>query len=211
MPDATATVRPRFFFFVNGILTVPEDQNDWNARAVTWIESQRFQFADRFEYFSDAVFRRLFQASRVAACEKILANYIGFDIVLVGHSNGADIICRLLAENLLKVSQVHLISAAAEADFDKNGLNVALYSEKVGKVFLYGSHNDHALQAAQATQWLAPLGLGYGSLGRTGPLNVAEGVAARVVQTWRDDFDHGSWFLPANFAATMTAILEASQ
>ena len=214
MPALSAVppaVRPRFYLYINGILTSPEDRHAWTDRAVTWTESHYGHLADRYEYFSGALTRRLFQSARVRDCSIRLQQYSGVERVVVGHSNGADIACRLLQEESqpsLELHSLHLIAAAAEADFEKNGLNHALLTGRLGHVYLYCSRNDAALRLAQATQIFSFLGLGYGSLGRTGPRNVDPRIADRITITWRDDFGHSTWFTPAEFAKTMAAVVE---
>ncbi len=206
MPDQSL---PKFYLFINGILTMPEAKSDWNARAVTWAESRYDQLADRYEYLSDAIFRRIFQADRVKNCADILDAYVPeHELIVVGHSNGADIAVRLIETTNLKFAEVHLLAAAAEADFEKNGLNAALLSGRIGRLFLYGSHNDEALELALWSEKLAFLGIGYGALGRTGPKNLDPVAARYVTQVWCDAFGHGSWFTPANFADTMAAIVD---
>ena len=203
--------RTRFYLFINGILTLSNGRDAWPDRAVTWVESHYGQLAEKFEYFTDALTRRLFQRARVSECARLLAQYGGQDLILVGHSNGADIVCRLLAAYPeIEIKQIHLLAAAAEADFERNGLNHALLTGRLGTVHLYGSRNDTALKLAQMTEWLRFLGLGYGALGRTGPRNVDDRVTHRVKETWRDDFDHGTWFSPAQFAITMDTLVRAS-
>jgi len=209
MPPASP--RPRFYLFINGILTSPEDRHSWTDRAVTWTESHYGYLSDRYEYFSDALTRRLFQEARVRDCAARLRQYANIDRIVVGHSNGADIACRLLClekEPSLELAALHLLAPAAEADFEKNGLNHALLTGRLGHVHLYCSRNDAALRLAQFTQLFSFLGLGYGSLGRTGPQNVDPRIADRVTVTWRDDFGHSTWFAPAEFAKTMASIVE---
>jgi pimeloyl-ACP methyl ester carboxylesterase len=200
--------RTRFYLFINGILTVPDGHSGWTDRAVTWTESHYGQLAEKFEYFSGALTRRLFQAARVRRCVDLLRNYAGHDLILVGHSNGADIVCRILQEHPeIEVAEAHLFAAAADADFNKNGLNMALLTGRLGWAYLYGSHRDPALRLAQYSEVLGFLGLGYGALGRTGPTHLDERITHRVLQTWRDDFDHSTWFSPAQFAATMDLVV----
>jgi len=202
-----ASARTRFYLFINGILTLSDGRNAWPDRAVTWTESHYGQLAEKYEYFSGALTRRLFQAARVRECAQLLRHYAGHDLILVGHSNGADIVCRLLQTTDIEVSEVHLLAAAAEADFDRNGLNQALLTGRLGSVHLYGSHNDRALELAQFTEIFSFLGLGYGALGRTGPEHIDDRVSHRVTQIWRDDFDHSTWFSPAQFAQTMALVV----
>jgi len=215
MPTSPAP-RPRFYLYLNGILTRPEDRHSWTDRAVTWTESHYGHLADRYEYFSDALTRRLFQAARVRDCSTRLQQYSGVERIVVGHSNGADIACRLLqleddpTTPHLQLTSLHLLAPAAEADFEKNGLNHALLTGRLGHVHLYCSRTDTALRLAQASQLLGFLGLGYGSLGRTGPRNVDPRIADRITLTWRDDFGHSTWFTPAEFARTMSSIIEGA-
>jgi pimeloyl-ACP methyl ester carboxylesterase len=208
MPATPAPARTRFYLFINGILTLSDGRNAWPDRAVTWTESQFAQLAEKYEYFSGALTRRIFQAARVRECAQLLRQYAGHDLIVVGHSNGADIVCRLLQTTPIEIAEVHLLAPAADADFERNGLNEALLTGRLGRVHLYGSHNDRALQLAQVSECLGFLGLGYGALGRTGPKNVDDRIADRVQQVWRDDFDHSTWFSPAQFAATMNLILD---
>ena len=181
-PAPLAPPRTKFYLFINGILTVPDGRTGWVDRAVTWTESHYGQLAEKYEYFSGALTRRLFQGTRVRECAELLENYRGLDLVLVGHSNGADIACRLLQTTTFRFAEVHLIAAAADADFEKNGLNDALLTGRLGRVALYGSHHDGALRLAQLSEALSFLGLGYGALGRTGPKNVDDRIAGRVDQ-----------------------------
>ncbi|MDE1170786.1 MAG: alpha/beta hydrolase [Verrucomicrobium sp.] len=204
--------RTRFYLFINGILTVPDGRTGWTDRAVTWTESHFNQLAEKYEYFCGALTRRLFQWLRVKRCVELLRHYSGHDLVLVGHSNGADIVCRILKEYPeIEVAEIHLVAAAADADFQVNGLNMALLTGRLGRATLYGSHRDGALRLAQVSEAFSFLGLGYGALGRTGPRNVDERIGDRVVQVWRDDFDHSTWFSPAQFAATMDLIVQPSR
>jgi hypothetical protein len=139
-------------------------------------------------------------------------------VVLVGHSNGAEVICRALREVEIgtrgssslqgrhPVAEVHLIAPACEADFDRNGLNAALEYGRVGAVHVYMSGQDRALRLARWSRRLFGwLGLGYGDLGLRGPVNAAGRVFAHREAT----FGHSTWFAGAEFERTMQRILAA--
>lgn len=196
----------KVFIFVNGILTNPGDVNGWTDRAEAWIEQNTNHISTRFEYFSGALTRRIFQTARVRKLEDIAKKYLGDKLILVGHSNGCDIIERFVRRGIYKVHEAHLIAAASEGDFDLNGYNEALKKEKVGKVFVYYSANDKALQKAQFTRsFLKYLGLGYGYMGLTGPMRVNPAVIHKVKGIeW--GVDHSEWLVPTNFDKIMSLI-----
>lgn len=196
----------RTYLFIPGIRQRRDHRKpgDWADRAASWMRAQGHE-AECYEYFSTAIFRRWMgaQNKRVDACREILKGRTG--VTLVGHSNGGDIICRLLKKCPQMVFEsVHLIAPAVTADFRRNGLNEALISGQVDQLFVYGSENDRALWLGGASEkvfgWM---GLGYGDLGRAGPKHVAPAAACRLKPDWRNAFDHSTWFVGDHFARTM--------
>ncbi len=199
----------RVFIFINGILTDPGDAHGWTDRAVAWIQTHTNEVADRYEYFSGALTRRLFQNRRVAEVVEMIDNYSEtHDVVLVGHSNGCDIILRALQRRARAVNCIHLFAAAAEADCRKSGLNQAMKNSPWLKVFITVSRGDEALRIAARTShflfgWL---GLGYGDLGYEGPSNVYYPERIKVLRC--DSMNHGEWFRAGdNFEYSMRAIV----
>jgi pimeloyl-ACP methyl ester carboxylesterase len=179
------------FIFVNGILNMPSDVNGWTDKAEAWIEVNTVHKATRLEYFSDVLFRRLHQESLVDDLGTICERYDDHKIILVGHSNGCDVIVRLIKR------MKHDI---------KNGINAALQETTLGKVTVYWSPRDKALKEAKwSTKLFGWLGLGYGYLGLTGPYNVAKNISHKVSSVERD-FDHSQWFTAKNFDETMLGI-----
>lgn len=199
-------MNPKFYLYVNGILTNPKDTKAWTDRAVIWTESLGKPFTARaYEYFCDAILRRLGQSKRVKDVAAIVEKYdeLGFDVCLVGHSNGADIICRLLQDYDLKVKEIHLVAGACERDCNRNGINQALYDDRLDKVFLYCSKMDSALKLARNTHWLLGLvGLGYGTMGLEGPVNE---LKADTTVIWRD-LDHSECWDEKHFDETLRLI-----
>ena len=195
--------------FVNGILVIPGQVVGWTERACEWVNSKTEFKADRYEYFADALFHAIKEPKRVEDLFSVMDKYITMQPVLVGHSNGCDIICKLLKNNDVAVKSIHLIAGACERDFDKNGLNDAVKLGKVDSINIYGSNFDKALIKAKSTGWFMRLfGAAYGTLGLEGPVNMSQGSAAITKTIWKDGYDHSTWFWPENFDTTMRGITQ---
>lgn len=201
---------PRIFVFVNGILTRSGAHDGWTDRAVTWTNSRTAHKAEKWEYTTGALLRRLRQQDRAEKIATMLAYYqrAGFHVSLVGHSNGCDIIARVLALRgqepwyfLDTVRSAHLFSPAADgSDFAR-----ALDEADLGRLHIYGSANDKALQfGAWSRRLFGWAGLGYGSLG----LESCPLLGRKNVFTCRrDEFGHSTWFDKGEqFEATMQQI-----
>lgn len=196
----------KHFVLINGILTSPGDVNAWTDRAEAWIEDLTKNTATRHEYFSGALTRRIFQSARVEQLRSIV-NRSNNDIVLVGHSNGADLIERFIRSTSRRIAELHLIAAASEHDFRKNGYNQALISNRVGKICVYFSKKDEVLRkCSKVTPWLKWVGLGYGYLGYTGPKYVNTLCRDRVIESeW--ECGHSDYFKNENFDKIMRQIV----
>lgn len=198
--------------FINGILARPGDAEGWTDRAVTWTHLHTGFRGEKLEYFSGVLTRRLFQQARAAKYARMVRRYLtaGYTVSLVGHSNGCDLALRIAAlvgEAGGALRHLHLVAAAAEADFDENGLNFLLHDGTVRRVQVYVSRADRALRFAQSTARplnalrLLGLNLGYGSLGLTGPLAGTVQHASRVSVIDRPGYGHGTWFADSESAA----------
>lgn len=203
----------RVFVFINGILTWPGSVHNWTARAEVYFQCYHEQFAVTMEYLTlPSITRFLFQRMRARKLQEKIQQFIhrrGWEIVLVGHSNGCDAILDCLRiMDWPRVEELHLISAACDEDFDRNGLNQALCKNLIGKVHWYRGGKDWALWFAH--NWFSKRVLGYGTLGRTGPTNLdplIPQIDKRIIAHEREDFGHSSWFTENNFARTMGMIL----
>lgn len=206
----SACAKPRVWIFVNGILNWPGAHDGWTDRAVTWTHCRHAHRAEKWEYATGALTRRLKQQDRAQKIATMLGYYerAGFETVLCGHSNGCDIIARVLALRGAEswyfqapVRSIHLISPATDAA----AIGDALAGGDVGRVFLYGSAQDRALQAGAWTRRLFGWArLGYGTLGlEARPL-------AGFPNVWsfrRDDYGHSTWLQnDEHFDATMTLL-----
>lgn len=189
--------------FVPGILNLP-GSNNWVGKAVTHTHVDTGQPAEKVEYFTSALLRPLGQTSRAKKLARVIGFYQGWNIDLVGHSNGTDVILDgLEIAGWPTVRHLHLIAAACKADFDKNGLNSALQRDRVESVSIYIGEKDLPLKLAGT---LVGRLLGYGTLGRTGAKN--NRFEDRVREVRFKEFGHSSFFTAENFGQTMDAILQ---
>ena len=188
-------MKPRVFIFINGILSWPGDHNGWTDRAVTWTQTRTEHKAEKWEYAAGALTRRLFQEERAESVAILMRYYetSGFEISLVGHSNGCDIIARILDLRGKRswyyagpVRTLHLLSAAADGkDF------AASYARgDFRRLVLYVAGADQALRLGAVTRTLFGwAGLGYGSLGLGQDIPNVPGVAFRM-----PEYGHSDWF-----------------
>jgi pimeloyl-ACP methyl ester carboxylesterase len=201
------------YVFINGILTRPSDPQGWTDRAVTYIQAKcECGVAEKFEYFSGALTRRLRQGRRVDQVAAIISDYqLDHRIVLVGHSNGCDIILRLLEHYPFLIREAHLFAAAVEKDFNKNGLNEAITDNRLGIAHVYVSRGDEVLKygAGMTSTLFGWAGFGYGTLGYSGPINIRRNDRVFV---HRDDLmNHGSWLTGENFIRSMEFVTRGNR
>jgi hypothetical protein len=200
-------MRRRVFIFINGILSNPGDSDGWTDRAVTWIHTRTPDgiYGEKFEYATGPLTRRLWQGVRAQAIARMVQFYhrAKYDVSLVGHSNGCDLIARVIDGLNVSVRSVHLFAPAADgADFAR-----AIHEQAVGNVYLYGSTKDKALGLARVTGVaLRRFGLGYGSLG-VQHADFAASFPNHVTNCSNDTFGHSDWFArDTHFDATMRLI-----
>lgn len=198
----------RVFVCINGILSAPGDSDGWTDRAVTWLQTNTPYKAEKWEYVAGPILRRLKQQGRAEKIATMLAYYekAGYQIVLVGHSNGCDLIARVLALRAkapwyfkYTIRSAHLFAAAADwSDFKH-----ALDNYGLEQLHLYGSSADWALKFAKVSRTLFGwAGLGYGSLGLEGDIFESDdlgwqldaGRGKRVFDHGNDTFGHSDWF-----------------
>lgn len=201
------------YLFINGILVPPGNVNNWNVKACAWIDQkndwtdEKTQFkAERYEYLSDIFFRRISQEKRVDDIQVVINRMSQGDIILVGHSNGCDLIERLVRRNSGSFKEIHLIAAASERSFKINGYNEALRRKQVGEIYMYASPNDSALkQAKWSTRLFGWMGLGYGYLGLVGPCYISKDFKYKthIINT---KYDHCDYFNEKTFDETMKFI-----
>ena len=201
----------RYFFFINGIRTDTGDMRAWNRSAERWVDRNcPADKADSYSYFVPAAFRWLKQTSLVIEAAVCLGEGKpqDTDLILVGHSNGADICTRMLREYpTLKAKALHLIAGATDSSYERNGLNTAVARGQVGHVYLWCSEHDEVLKKwAKLSQIAAPLGLGYGRLGFTGPKDMTPAAHQATTTIWHDGYGHSDYFEWPRFDNTMRTI-----
>jgi pimeloyl-ACP methyl ester carboxylesterase len=195
------------YIAINGIRTNPGDAEGWTDRFVTWINTRLPDgvVAEKFEYYCSALLRRVRQRERADEIAKKVGYYrrAGYRIVLVGHSNGCDLIARVLEACGAEIDAAHLISPAADEDDFADAIREGL----IRRVHIYGSHNDGALLFASITRPLIGwLGLGYGSMGLRG-----QEFASLFPEVAKDHskhtYGHSTWLQRGpNFEALMQLI-----
>lgn len=198
--------QPIVYFVINGIHTNPGSANAWTDEAVTWLNlnTPKHVQAEKFEYFTTALTRWLHQSKRAKELALKAQKYAvqGYRVRMIGHSNGCDLIARVI--NLgVRVDSAHLIAPAAQDD------DFAQIAEQslARQIHIYGSRNDKALQAATLSQKaLGWLGLGFGSLGLRGS-ELAQRYPARVQDHSRDHYGHSTWVGGLALTGTLTEIL----
>ena len=202
------------YFILNGIHTNPAQTDGWVDEAATLLNRQTPDNVkpEKFEYYTTALTRRLFQARRA---EKLLKKALGYaedgwTVRMIGHSNGCDLIARVALAAAkkeiptLRLDSVHLIAPAAEdADFAQ-----AVQCGAISRVHIYGSANDKALLAAGlSAKLLNVVGLGFGSLGLRGKA-LADRFPGRVFDHSRDHYGHSTWLGGLALPGTVREILE---
>jgi hypothetical protein len=198
------------YFFVHGIMNLPSSGTGWVDGAIRAVAG--FGFAgDAYRYLATPALRWVMQAWRVRQCRIKLQKWIDDDFqpVLVGHSNGCDILLKAIkGVRGLRGAKLHLISGAAEADFKVNGLNEAMKAGRIDTVTVWVAGKDSALEvwAPISRALVGWLGLGYKNIGATGPSNVSALVGTRVFQINEPEFGHSTWFEEKHFEETICRI-----
>lgn len=199
-------MRPTVIIVVNGILNNPSDQQSFTDE-MTSVLNRRTPAGvkvEKFEYFCSAVFRWLGQRKRAAELARRVLQYAneGWRVVMIGHSNGCDLIARVLLMGV-KIDSCHLFAPAT----DEGHFAIAIGQRLVRRIHIYGSPDDRALSAATWSQRLFGwLGLGYGSMGLRGPAFAAS--FANVFDHSIPGYGHSTWFKPgAHFQGTVDMIL----
>jgi len=198
------------FICINGIRSKPSDPRGWTDEFVTSlnIDTPEWVQAEKFEYYTTALLRWMSQRKHANELARKANAYLnaGYRVVLIGHSNGCDLIARLFDMDM-RIDAAHLFAAAAyENDFEK-----AIENRLVRRVHLYGSSDDVALKAASFTsRVLNWFGVGYGSLGLRGQ-TLAEKYPAIVKDHSIKGYGHSTWFIPGEHYSATLALLMANE
>lgn len=206
----TMVTKKTVFIIVPGIESDPDNQRGWtdefatelNIRTPEWVQ------AEKFEYFAKWYSRWWKQEQRAKDLMRRVNRYLNADYraVLIGHSNGCDLI-GLVLDMGVRVDAVHLFAAATKEKY----FEAAIASRQVRRVHLYGSSTDDALRVAKATGGLLSLvGKGYGSLGLRGPEFAAK-YPGIVEDHGIPGYRHSTWFAPGHLDATIELLMMNEQ
>lgn len=204
------------FIYVNGINTKPGDPAAWTDRAVTHTHINSNARAEKFEYFATGIFSRAhWQRERADNLyEDLIQPYAKtgqYNIHLVGHSNGCDVILKAIEGISDCVESVTLIAPATESDCEKNGLLAALEQRRINHVtVMLGGSYDRAVSgwaklSQKALGWLAKGRYAYGTMGADGPNGLTSSDVR--VSLIRKPLKHSAWFELPEWNTTMFTIL----
>lgn len=191
--------RQKIFLFVNGILTFPGGSENWTGRAVTATHLFTQHKAEKVEYFTSALTRSIMQSRRADKLVRVLQFYVGWDKVIVAHSNGADVVMDALRKHATAIRHLHLVSPAITSDCAKNGLADLLKTRAIQTLTIYMAKKDKPLRMAKL--WPAKW-LGYGALG----IEFPKGLTDNFIIHQEESFGHSTWWDDEHFQSTMELI-----
>ena len=199
------------YFMVNGIATLPGNQKNWNARAVSWIHQDKDHYraghrAQLDEYFTTALTVWIHSHERAETFAKLLNQFYGWRIIIVAHSNGCHVaLDAMRIAHSVKIHALHLVAGAVDGNFRRNGLNWMLKKGQVGDVRIYRGGRDWAMRLCCliAGKLLFAISLRDKPLGLAGAKDVDPVVADQVMEIIEPAFGHSDWWHPDNFNRTM--------
>ena len=193
----------KIYIYVNGIMNVPGSSKNWTGRAVTSTHLQTQHYAEKVEYLTFATFTRLFgQRGRVKKLARTLSFYDGWEITLVGHSNGCAVILDALKYlEWPPIKRVVFFSPACITDCKKNGVRAAQEFGRLDQFEVFVGGRDRPLR--YAATWVGRM-WGYGTMGIKGPTNHVPAKTRIVVMS---QWGHSDWWSDFNFPWTMRQVL----
>lgn len=193
----------------NGILTPASRDNAWTDFSIDWLNNHVVGevVTTAYEYDAEIIFGPWKNMSRAESIIERVKAYTahGDRVILIGHSNGCDIIAHVLQQ--VEVDEVHLISPAT----DEKTIEMGIVLGNVDRVHIYGSTRDRALGWGARLSRILTLGLGgYGSLGLRGPALEANWPGI-VFDHSNNSFGHSTWIEPVgNLINTLKLICRNS-
>ncbi len=185
------------YIFVPGILNLPSSASAWTDRAVTWIHvRQACEVAEKFEYLALPLSRRLLAERRAQQLAALMERYPidTFSIVLVGHSNGCDVILRALWRAKRPANFVHFFAPAIAVNPRQHRLVRQIREGRIGFLHLHLAARDRVLTDS--------------FLGGAKHDAVRAQFADEHHTTVRSmpGFGHSTWWSPAHFEQTMRLV-----
>lgn len=227
-PLFASNMKPELWIYINGIWTKPGDARGWTDRAVIWTHCHAWRMkpvpmvvADKFEYWSGALTRRVGQDKRAVGLRWMLNEYQSgndWSINVMAHSNGADVVDRVteLLGGDTNIDRMHLVAPACESDFRKNGFGKHLASGAIGRLYVHWADNDRAMNWAKVSSKVGGIvsglfpfvgELGYGYLGLEGPdlETLPEELRSRVIGRRYRGWGHSTFWEPEHFSAFLAS------
>lgn len=205
--------KPVIYLYEHGINSVPSSWRDWVNRAIAYTHLKTDFRAQSLFYFTTALTVFVRERSRSRAFADLLLKYAkaGWEIHLVGHSNGTRVLLEgLRLANWPAIKNVHLVCGACDCNFERLGLNNALYTGKIEKAFVYRGAKDWAMKIENTMPGKFIFNIPDRPLGLSGPTNVRQSLKEVVVETVWPDYGHSDCWLPANFEKTMQCFLPSA-
>jgi len=185
------------YIFVPGVLNLPSSASAWTDRAVTWIHvRQACEVAEKFEYLALPLSRRILAERRAEQLAALIERYPidTFSLVVVGHSNGCDVILRALWRATRPANFVHFFAPAIAVNPRQHRLVRQLREGRIGFLNIHLAGRDRVLDR--------------GFLGGAGADAVRSQFAEEHHTTIHSDPRHGhsTYWAPAHFEDTMRRI-----
>lgn len=200
---------------VNGWQSVFGDWKNWPNQAIAWTVKEKHLPSQTLLYFTSFLFAGWTRPHRSLQFSRLIRQYSvdDWDIVIVAHSEGtATAIEAMRLAGWPRISAVHLICGACDSNFERNGLNYALVTNKVGKVVCWTADNDMAMKFEDTLLGLLMFGIAWNDcpLGLSGPKNVRQQFLdnGRVTEKHWQDYGHSTCWTDYHFDQTMRGIFD---
>lgn len=194
---------------VLGWETIFGEWKQWPNLSVAWWHNNTPHKAQTLTYFIGPILAGLTRRWRAKQFCKLLAQYEGWRIILVAHSEGtATGLLALKLAHYPPVEEIHLVCGACNADYGRNGLNHAVALNRAKKIFIYIAGKDKAMKLEDTYLGSLCFGLQCGGtpMGLRGPENMTPEAARRTtIRKW-PTFGHSDCFTPFHFDDTMLEI-----
>lgn len=207
------------YLFERGILgwqSLFGDWKNWPNQACAWINQNTPHKSQTLTYFIGPILAGLTRRWRARNFAKLIQQYRGSDWkkIIIAHSEGtATVLLALKLAGWPAIEELHLVCGAADADFNANGLNMALASGKIGRVHVYVAGQDAAMRLEDTYAGSLCFGLQTGGqpLGLKGPENASPTAWARTrVHHWHA-YGHSTCWRPRKFNETMEQLTASSR
>lgn len=222
-PPARLSCAKVIWIFVRGIAGNASDLKEWEQGGVDWVLQDQYcrergfvARCDSYECSFLTVWMN--EPKRARQLAAVIRSYLdaGYEVHLVGHSNGTRVIREAL--KLLrwpKVGTVHFVCGACDSDFERTGLNYALKHHRIERFYYYVGGRDWAMKLENTFLGKLDFALPEKScpMGLRGPRNVAKEVRNRVIDnsTGWERFGHGTCFTAAHFNNTLKRITRTAR